>query len=157
MGMDLVFDLVYTVEHICAFAHTRGLLLAGRILSGLGAGTEFATTALVLADCWRPEQRGHSYAIATFVPCWVRLLALSSAVSSRQKSDGGGFSGLFPSSMLLWLSMRFFSFRKLIIVCCFIERPSNYKRRQAGLFHIKTDVHNQPLARKLCYSLARPY
>ncbi|CAI7671285.1 unnamed protein product [Penicillium palitans] len=43
---------------VCGFSHTRGLLLAGRILSGIGASAEYAITTPVLADCWRAEQRG---------------------------------------------------------------------------------------------------
>ncbi|OQD95420.1 hypothetical protein PENSOL_c020G02928 [Penicillium solitum] len=53
---------------VCGFSHTRGQLLAGRILSGIGASAEYAITTPVLADCWRAEQRGQSFAIATFVP-----------------------------------------------------------------------------------------
>ncbi|KGO37453.1 Major facilitator superfamily domain, general substrate transporter [Penicillium expansum] len=53
---------------VCGFSQTRGLLLAGRILSGLGASAEYAISTPVLGDCWPAEQRGHSFAIATFVP-----------------------------------------------------------------------------------------
>ncbi|KAI3287978.1 hypothetical protein DTO002I6_7591 [Penicillium roqueforti] len=48
---------------VCGFAHTRGLLLAGRILSGLGASAEFAVQSL------QPQRR-----------CWQTVGIRSSAV-----------------------------------------------------------------------------
>ncbi|RAK99933.1 major facilitator superfamily transporter [Aspergillus ibericus CBS 121593] len=65
----LVCSAWYVVWNtVCGFAKTKGVLLAARIMSGLGASAEFAVTNPVLRDCWRPEQRGNSFSIATFVP-----------------------------------------------------------------------------------------
>ena len=53
---------------VSGFSHSNGLLLATRLLAGLGSSVEYATSQPVLGDCWRPEQRGQSFAIATFIP-----------------------------------------------------------------------------------------
>ncbi|KAF7585590.1 hypothetical protein BBP40_010497 [Aspergillus hancockii] len=53
---------------VCGFARIRGLLLAGQILSGLGASAEYANGIPALTGCWRAEQCGHSFANPTFVP-----------------------------------------------------------------------------------------
>ncbi|KAH9886195.1 major facilitator superfamily transporter [Xylariomycetidae sp. FL2044] len=53
---------------VAGFSRTPGLMIASRILSGIGASAEFAVTNPVLADCWVPAERGKSYTISTFIP-----------------------------------------------------------------------------------------
>ncbi|WQF82588.1 Putative sugar transporter, major facilitator superfamily, MFS transporter superfamily [Colletotrichum destructivum] len=53
---------------VAGFSRTPGLMIASRVLSGIGASAEFAVTQPVLSDCWVPDERGKSYAIATFIP-----------------------------------------------------------------------------------------
>ncbi|KAK1981460.1 major facilitator superfamily transporter [Colletotrichum cereale] len=53
---------------VAGFSTTPGLMIASRVLSGIGASAEFAVTQPVLSDCWVPDERGKSYAIATFIP-----------------------------------------------------------------------------------------
>jgi MFS family permease len=86
----LVCSLWYALWNMaCGFAHGNGLLLAGRLLAGLGSSVEYATSQPVLGDCWRPEQRGQSFAIATFIPLLgpaigpVRMRALYDSSTSR--------------------------------------------------------------------------
>lgn len=65
----LLSSLWYAVWNMaCGFSHSNGLLLASRMLAGLGSSCEFATSQPVLGDLWKPEQRGQSFAIATCVP-----------------------------------------------------------------------------------------
>jgi len=65
----LVASSWYAVWNMaCGFSKSNGLLLAGRLLAGLGSSAEFAITQPVLGDCWKPELRGYSFAIATFIP-----------------------------------------------------------------------------------------
>ncbi|KAJ5791827.1 uncharacterized protein N7518_008838 [Penicillium psychrosexuale] len=117
---------------------------------------EFATTAPVLADCWHPEQRGHSYAIATFVPL------LGPAI-------GPILGGIITTKIgWRWLFWVVSIFDAALVIYAIFFFPESYHRlllhRKAIKLqketsrpsHTKTDVHNQPLARKLCYSLARP-
>ncbi|KAI0149676.1 MFS general substrate transporter [Hypoxylon sp. NC0597] len=53
---------------VAGFSRTPGLMIASRILSGIGASAEFAITNPVLSDCWIPSQRGVSFTISTFIP-----------------------------------------------------------------------------------------
>ncbi|KLO95329.1 related to multidrug resistant protein [Fusarium fujikuroi] len=53
---------------VAGFSKSSGLLIASRLLSGLGASAEFAVTNPVLSDMWRAEERGTSFAISTFIP-----------------------------------------------------------------------------------------
>ncbi|KUJ15750.1 MFS multidrug transporter [Mollisia scopiformis] len=53
---------------VCGFSKTNNVMIVGRFFAGLGASAEYAVSTPVLSDCWRPEHRGHSFAIATFLP-----------------------------------------------------------------------------------------
>lgn len=53
---------------VAGFSRTPGLMIASRVLSGLGASGEFAIRGPAVADFWRPEERGRSYMISTFLP-----------------------------------------------------------------------------------------
>ncbi|BCS29603.1 MFS transporter [Aspergillus puulaauensis] len=141
---------------VCGFSRTKGLLLAGRILSGLGGSVVFATGTPVLADCWRAEQRGQSFAIGTFVPL------LGPAVGPIL---GGVITERIGWRWLFWvLSI----FDAALIIYGYFFFPETYRRlllhrkavklqKETGRsFHIKSDIHSQPLSKKLCYSIARP-
>ena len=52
----------------CAFANTKGLLIAARFLAGLGGSLIYALGQAQLGDCWRPDQRGLSLGISAFIP-----------------------------------------------------------------------------------------
>ncbi|KAL9091756.1 MAG: hypothetical protein Q9159_001271 [Coniocarpon cinnabarinum] len=58
----LVFNL------ICGFAHSKGLLIAARLLAGFGASAVFSLSYGVLGDVWTPEQRGHSLSLFLLIP-----------------------------------------------------------------------------------------
>ncbi|ESZ97068.1 hypothetical protein SBOR_2559 [Sclerotinia borealis F-4128] len=53
---------------VCGFAHTKGLLIAARLMAGLGASTIYALGGGVLGDVWRPEERGRSLGIYSLLP-----------------------------------------------------------------------------------------
>ncbi|KAI1845285.1 hypothetical protein JX266_008595 [Neoarthrinium moseri] len=53
---------------VAGFSQTPGLMIASRVLSGIGASVEFAITQPVLSDCWVPAERGKSFSISTFIP-----------------------------------------------------------------------------------------
>ena len=53
---------------VCGFARTKSVLIAGRVFSGMGASAALAISTGVLGDCWKPEQRGRSLAVYTFIP-----------------------------------------------------------------------------------------
>ncbi|CAG8890149.1 unnamed protein product [Penicillium egyptiacum] len=141
---------------VCGFSHTRGLLLAGRILSGIGASAEYAITTPVLADCWRAEQRGQSFAIATFVPL------LGPAI-------GPILGGIITEKIgWRWLFWVLSIFDGVLVVYAILFFPETYHRlllhrkalrlqKETGRsYRAESEVHAQPLLRKLGYSLARP-
>lgn len=61
-----VWFLVWNL--VCGFAHTKGVLIAARLLAGFGAGAVYVLAGGVLGDVWRPEQRGKSLGLYSLVP-----------------------------------------------------------------------------------------
>lgn len=53
---------------ICGFSNSKQMLIASRFLAGFGASAIFALANGVLADTWRPEQRGRSLGIYVIIP-----------------------------------------------------------------------------------------
>ncbi|PWN86530.1 MFS general substrate transporter, partial [Acaromyces ingoldii] len=53
---------------VAGFARTVPLVAVARFLSGLGGSAEFAVTNPTLSDCWRPSERGFSFALCNFIP-----------------------------------------------------------------------------------------
>ncbi|KAF4553942.1 Efflux pump vrtL-like protein 2 [Elsinoe fawcettii] len=65
----VVSGIWYTIPNlVCGFANGRGVMIAARFLAGLGASAQFAVALPVLSDCWKSEERGSAFAIATFLP-----------------------------------------------------------------------------------------
>ncbi|KAF8836360.1 MFS polyamine transporter [Paxillus ammoniavirescens] len=52
----------------CGFAKNENQFLAFRFLAGLGGSAPFAIGGAVLADCWRPEERGQAVALYSLAP-----------------------------------------------------------------------------------------
>lgn len=61
-----VWFLVWNV--VCGFANTKEVLIAARFMAGFGASSIYALAGGVLADVWRPEQRGRSLGIYLLIP-----------------------------------------------------------------------------------------
>ena len=141
---------------ICGFAHSNGLLLASRLLAGLGSSAEFAIGQPVLGDLWKPEQRGMSFAIATFIPL------LGPAIGPL---IGGVITGSIGWRWLFWVLSAFDAV--LIIVAIFVfsetygqlllHRKAVKLRKQTGKeYYTEYEVHRQPLQTKLKNGLLRP-
>ena len=153
----LITSTWYTVWNLaCGFADSTGLLLASRLLAGLGSSAEFAIGQPVLGDLWKPEQRGLSFAIATFLP----LLgpALGPLV-------GGIVAGSIGWRWIFWVLSAFDAL--LIVVAVFVfpetygqlllHRKALKLRKQTGKqYYTEYEVHSQPLATKLKNGLLRP-
>jgi len=52
----------------CGFASSSGVLLAARLLAGLGASAIYTLGGGVLGDVWRPEERGRSLGLYQLIP-----------------------------------------------------------------------------------------
>jgi MFS family permease len=61
----VAFNLFYVVwNSLCPVGYSKGLMIAGRFLSGYGAGVGGTLGAPILADMYRAHERGKSIAIA---------------------------------------------------------------------------------------------
>jgi MFS family permease len=61
-----VWFLVWNI--VCGFSSSKGLLIATRLLAGLGASAIYAFGGGVLGDVWSPEQRGRSLGNYLLIP-----------------------------------------------------------------------------------------
>ncbi|KZT11969.1 MFS polyamine transporter [Laetiporus sulphureus 93-53] len=52
----------------CGFAQNKGQLIAFRFLAGLGGSAPLSIGGGVIADCWRPEERGQAIALYSLAP-----------------------------------------------------------------------------------------
>ncbi|QMW25946.1 hypothetical protein G4B84_001191 [Aspergillus flavus NRRL3357] len=53
---------------VCGFAHSKGLLMAARLLAGFGASAVYSLGYGVLGDVWSAEQRGRSLSLYLLIP-----------------------------------------------------------------------------------------
>ncbi|KAK7189980.1 major facilitator superfamily transporter [Paraphaeosphaeria sporulosa] len=53
---------------VCGMSRGRGLLIAARLMAGLGASAEFAVSGAIVADCFDSDERGKSIAVRSFLP-----------------------------------------------------------------------------------------
>jgi MFS family permease len=109
----------------------------------------------VLADCWLPEQRGHSFAISTFIPL------LSPALGPI---IGGLITGSVGWRWLFWvLSI----FDAVLMLSAFLIFPESYPgtilgrkakalRKKTGREYYTEYEKSQPLSHRLAISLTRP-
>ncbi|KAI1133863.1 MFS general substrate transporter [Hypoxylon sp. FL0543] len=65
LQLTCLFYMIFNLA--CAFSRTAAQLLVFRFLSGLG-GSAPAIGGGILADCWRPEERGRSLKVYYFFP-----------------------------------------------------------------------------------------
>lgn len=141
---------------VCGFAHSNGLLLAARLLAGLGSSAEFAIGQPVLGDLWKPEQRGISFAIATFIPL------LGPAIGPL---IGGFITGSIGWRWIFWALS---AFDVLVIVVALFVFPETYgqlllhwkavklRKKEGKEYYTEYETHSQPLAMKLKNGLLRP-
>jgi MFS family permease len=141
---------------VCGFAHNDGLLLAGRILAGFGSSAEFAISQPVLGDCWKPEQRGYSFAIATFIPL------LGPAIGPIL---GGLITGSIGWRWLFWIISicdaglivaGVFAFKETYGQLLLHRKAVKLTKETGRRHYTEFDEHAQPLAIKLKNSMLRP-
>ncbi|EER44643.1 conserved hypothetical protein [Histoplasma capsulatum H143] len=131
------------------FGRRHGLMLSARLLAGLGASAEFAVSNPVLGDTWRPEERGRSFAIATFIPL------LGPAIGPIL---GGVITNSVGWRWLFWVLSIFDAILTISAIWLFPEcyeqlllhRKAIKLRKETGrAYHTRWDIHSQPLTQKL--------
>ncbi|TKX26334.1 MFS transporter-like protein 14 [Elsinoe australis] len=53
---------------ICGFAHSKGLLIAARLIAGLGGSAVFTLGYGVLSDIWHADERGRTMSLYLLIP-----------------------------------------------------------------------------------------
>ncbi|KAK3047353.1 hypothetical protein LTR09_011225 [Extremus antarcticus] len=147
----------YTVWNMaCGFSNSNELLLAARLLAGLGSSVKYAIGQPVLGDLWRPEQRGMSFAVATFIPL------LGPAIGPLL---GGIITGSIGWRWVFWVLSIFDAW--LIVVAYFVwpetygqlllHRKGTKLSKETGVQHYPLyDIHAQAFGTQLQNALLRP-
>lgn len=143
---------------VAGFSKTPGLMIASRVLSGFGGSAEFAVSNPVLSDTFRPEERGKSFAIATFIPL------LGPAIGPI---IGGAVSQSIGWKWIFWILSIFDGI--LVIIAVFIlqetyepillaKKAAKLRKATGQLYftEAETDVPDT-LSTKLSRSLTRPF
>ncbi|EOD52681.1 MFS multidrug transporter [Neofusicoccum parvum] len=142
---------------ICGFSTKRGTLIASRFFSGFGASAQFAISFPVLSDCWKPEQRGKSFALATFIPL------LGPAIGPIV---GGVITENIGWRWIFWVLAVFDAFLILLTFVFFrethgqtiLKKKAKKLRQQTGRnYRAEFEATSPSLAHRLKVGLTRPY
>ncbi|KAI0016892.1 MFS general substrate transporter [Xylariomycetidae sp. FL0641] len=142
---------------VAGFSQSPGLMIASRILSGIGGSVEFAVSQPVLGDTFIPAERGKSFSIATFIPL------LGPAIGPIV---GGVVSQTIGWRWTFWILSIFDGV--LVIVAFFVLKETYHPlllarkaaklRKTTGRPYFSDSGHNSSdtLSSKLARSLTRP-
>ncbi|KAI1078848.1 MFS general substrate transporter [Whalleya microplaca] len=142
---------------VAGFSQTRGLMIASRVLSGIGASAEFAVSSPVLSDTWIPSERGKSFAISTFIPLLGPALG---------PIIGGAVSQTIGWRWTFWILSIYDGLLVLIAIPVFQEtydvillhRKAVKLRKATGKpYYTETHDASETLSSKLFLSLTRPF
>ncbi|KAF3057434.1 hypothetical protein GL218_06174 [Daldinia childiae] len=141
---------------VAGFSQTSGLLIASRILSGIGASAEFAISNPVLADTWIPAERGTSFAISTFIPLLGPALGpiIGGAVS---QSIGWRWTfwilSIYDGFLVI---VAFFVFSETYEVILLNRRAAKLRKSTGNPYYTATQAASETLRSRLSVSLTRP-
>ncbi|KAI0384215.1 MFS general substrate transporter [Hypomontagnella monticulosa] len=141
---------------VAGFAQTSGLMIASRVLSGIGASAEFAISNPVLADCWIPSQRGTSFTISTFIPLLGPALGpiIGGAVS---QSIGWRWTFWILSIYdALLVVIALFIFKETYEVILLNRRAAKLRKSTGNPYYTKAQGASETLKARLSRSLSRP-
>ncbi|KAI1392972.1 MFS general substrate transporter [Hypoxylon trugodes] len=141
---------------VAGFATTPGLMIASRILSGIGASAEFAISNPVLSDTWVPAQRGASFTVATFVP----LLgpAIGPIVGGAVTQSIGWRWTFWILSIYdgLLVVIAIFIFTETYEVILLNRRAAKLRKATGNPYYTNTHGASETLKDRLSRSLTRP-
>ena len=159
---------------VCGFAEAKGVMIAGRFLAGVGGSATFAVSHYcndtpcrfliilqlampILGDCWRPEERGRSFAIATFIPLLGPALG---------PIIGGVVTEKIGWRWLFWILSIFHTVLVVLFFLLFPEThaPTILAKRAAKLrkttgqaYHTQYELFSPTLSQRLKLGFVRPY
>ncbi|KAH9985518.1 MFS general substrate transporter [Xylariaceae sp. FL0662B] len=142
---------------VAGFSQTPGLMVASRVLSGIGASAEFAISNPVLSDCWAPSERGKSFAISTFIPLLGPALG---------PIIGGAVSQTIGWRWTFWILSIYDAILVIVAIPVFKEtydvillhRKATKLRKTTGKpYFTETHTSSETLSSKLTLSLTRPF
>ncbi|KAI2783825.1 MFS general substrate transporter [Daldinia loculata] len=141
---------------VAGFSQTPGLLIASRILSGIGASAEFAISNPVLADTWIPAERGTSFAISTFIPLLGPALG---PIIGGAVSQSIGWRWTFWILSIydgLLVIIAFFVFSETYEVILLNRRAAKLRKSTGSPYYTATQAASETLRSRLSVSLTRP-
>ncbi|KAI8964592.1 MFS general substrate transporter [Daldinia sp. FL1419] len=141
---------------VAGFSQTPGLLIASRILSGIGASAEFAISNPVLADTWIPAQRGTSFAISTFIPLLGPALG---PIIGGAVSQSIGWRWTFWILSIydgLLVVIGFFVFSETYEAILLSRRAAKLRKSTGNPYYTTTQAASETLGSRLSVSLTRP-
>ncbi|RAK81850.1 MFS general substrate transporter [Aspergillus fijiensis CBS 313.89] len=132
-------NLFYTLWNaLCPVSSSVGLMTVGRFLAGSGASAGITLTGPILADMYRPEHRGRSLALATFIPYLGPALG---------PIIGGVISQHLPWGWLFWILS---IFDAVIVLIGIFFLPECYTRsllrKKAALHRYRQNATTAPLS-----------
>ncbi|KAH8799685.1 caffeine resistance protein [Xylogone sp. PMI_703] len=139
---------------VCGFARTKGTFIAARFLAGFGASAIYALAGGVLADIWRPEQRGRSLGVYLLIPL------LGAAVGPI---IGGFMAGRTTWRWMFWSTSIFQAVMVFVSFFCFHEsygalilrRRAQRLRKQTGNTRYYTESERRDSERSTIALFAR--
>ncbi|KAI1378896.1 MFS general substrate transporter [Hypoxylon crocopeplum] len=141
---------------VAGFSQTPGLMIASRVLSGIGASAEFAISNPVLSDCWTPDQRGTSFAISTFIPLLGPAIGpiIGGAVS---QSIGWRWTfwilSIYDAILVI---IAIFVFKETYDVILLNRRAAKLRKETGRPYYTEMQGASETLGTRLSHSLGRP-
>ena len=149
-----LFFLAFNIG--CGFAQNNVEIIVFRFLAGLGCSAQLVAGGGVLADCWKPEQRGKAMGIYTLAPIlgsafgpilggWIaekstwRWIFWSTSISDAAVQIAG----------LFFLSETYSP--------TILKQKADRLRREPGNEKLHTEFEDKKLSQLLAVSLVRPF
>lgn len=152
-----IWFLIWNI--ICGFANNKGLLIASRLLAGLGASAIYALAGGVLGDIWPREQRGRSMALYILIPM---LGAAVGPIVGGFITEGTTWRWIFWSTSILQAVMvagSFLAFKETYAPVI-LQRKARLVRKSTGNNQYHTEMEKLASGRSALWviqrSLTRP-
>ncbi|KEF58931.1 uncharacterized protein A1O9_03774 [Exophiala aquamarina CBS 119918] len=144
---------------VCGFATSKSVLIAARLLAGLGASAIYTLGGGVLGDVWRPEERGRSLGLYQLIPL---LGAAVGPILGGFIASSTTWRWMFWSTSIFQLVatvLSFFIFHETYAHAILKQKASRLRRSTGDArYHAAVEklLENRPLSWMWRKSLSRP-